>query len=527
MRLTKMFFFVLLLCAAWEGRTATYEPSSLVPPGPDREFRGVWVSSVGEDSWLAQAGPSTAAQKAYLVTIMDMAVHLKLNAVIFHVRPACDALYASRLEPWSENLTGTMGKAPRPYYDPLAFAIEEAHKRGLELHAWFNPYRALHFTSRSTIPTNHITRARPQLVRRYGNYVCLDPGERQVQDHTVNVVMDVVNRYDVDGVQFDDYFYPDRTAADGDFPDSASWKRFGASTGLTRDDWRRENVNTLIQRVYSTIKAAKPWVKFGVSPAGIWRPGFPESVRGRDAYTAIYADSRKWLMNGWLDYFAPQLYWTIQAQEQSFPVLLAWWSEQNVKRRHLWPGLAAYNAPRWSAEEIPEQIQIVRNQSSVPGYILFNATSLINNAGLAGALKQTVNSAPALVPSSPWLGIPPARPALTAGTNQGWPALLRATWQVPGGDGLRHWVLQTRLNGEWTTQILPPNKTSQIFQGSAPEAIAVSAVDRAGNMSPAAVVALVQPRPAAGPTTSPAEPSPPTAPKRPLRKLSSPKNGGK
>ena len=186
----------------------TYEASNVVPPKPNREFRAAWVASVSNIDWPSQPGLSTAQQKAELLAILNRAVQLKLNAIILQVRPVCDALYASQLEPWSEYLTGQMGKPPSPYYDPLQFAIEEAHKRGLELHAWFNPYRARQPSAKSPVSANHISRTRPQLVSQYGKYLWLDPGEKAVQDHSLNVVMDVVKRYDIDGVHFDDYFYP-------------------------------------------------------------------------------------------------------------------------------------------------------------------------------------------------------------------------------------------------------------------------------------------------------------------------------
>src|ERR1022692_3942920 len=237
---------------------ATYEPSGIVPPAPVREFRAAWVATVANIDWPSRKTLSTQEQKAELLAILDRAAQLKLNAIIFQVRPACDALYASRIEPWSEYLTGTMGKAPEPFYDPLTFAVEEAHKRGLELHAWFNPYRARLRAANSPVAANHISRTRPQLVREYGEFLWLDPGEREVQDYSLSVVMDVVKRYDVDGVHFDDYFYPykanDRAGKELDFPDGSSWQRFGARGKLNRDDWRRENVNMFIQRVYKSIK---------------------------------------------------------------------------------------------------------------------------------------------------------------------------------------------------------------------------------------------------------------------------------
>ena len=273
-----------VLASAFAAQAASYEPSRVIPPEPTREFRAAWVATVGNIDWPSQKTLSSQDQKAELLAILNRAAELKLNAIIFQVRPACDALYASRIEPWSEYLTGTMGKAPEPFYDPLTFAIEEAHKRGLELHAWFNPYRARLLAAKSPAASSHISKTKPQLVRHYGEYLWLDPGEKDVQDYSHSVVMDVVKRYDVDGIHFDDYFYPYKvrssSGGDLDFPDDASWQRYGARGKLSRDDWRRQNVNVFIERVYKSIKSAKPWVKFGVSPFGIWRPKYPPQIQG-------------------------------------------------------------------------------------------------------------------------------------------------------------------------------------------------------------------------------------------------------
>jgi len=314
--------FIGLLPAMSFAARETYRSTSVTPPPPAREFRGAWIATVANIDWPSKPGLGVAEQKAELIALLDRAAQLKLNAIIFQVRPACDAMYVSPLEPWSEYLTGAMGRAPQPFYDPLAFAIGEAHRRGLELHAWFNPFRALHPRARSPVAPNHISRTHPGWVRKYGDQLWLDPGEPAARDYVLSVVMDVVRRYDVDGVQFDDYFYPDpeKDTAGRElvFPDDATWRKFGLPGGfLSRDDWRRANVNQFIQRVYQSIKAVKPRVKFGVSPKGIWRPGYPQQIRGMDAYAKIYADSRKWLANGWLDYFSPELYWPIEPKEQS------------------------------------------------------------------------------------------------------------------------------------------------------------------------------------------------------------------
>src|SRR5436309_8529319 len=222
---------------------ATYESCSIAPPKPLREFRGAWVATVANIDWPSKPGLSTSEQKAELISILNRAAQLKLDAIIFQVWPACDALYASSIEPWSEYLTGIMGNAPEPFYDPLSFAVEEAHKRALELHAWFNPYRAHHNAAKSLISANHISKTRPQLVRQYGKFLWLDPGEKEVQDYSLSVMQDVVKRYDIDGVHIDDYFYPykepDAAGQDLDFPDDASWKRAGRGvphSSISRDD---------------------------------------------------------------------------------------------------------------------------------------------------------------------------------------------------------------------------------------------------------------------------------------------------
>jgi uncharacterized lipoprotein YddW (UPF0748 family) len=462
-----------------------YQPSAAIPPEVRREFRGVWVATVANIDWPSKPGLSTEEQKGQLIAILDRAVRLKLNAVILQVRPACDALYASGIEPWSEYLTGVMGKAPAPYYDPLAFAVEEAHKRGLELHAWFNPYRALLAGGKSPVAANHIMKVHPEFVKRYGRQVWLDPGQPGVREYSLSVVMDVVRRYDIDAVHFDDYFYPDKaeSGVDSDFPDEWSWREHGAAArreGRSREDWRRENVNGFIQRVYASIKQAKPWVKFGVSPRGIWRPGYPPQIKGTDAYTALYADSRKWLASGWLDYFAPQLYWPIESKEQSFGALLSWWERQNAKDRHLWPGLNVAKADQWRRGEIADQIGVVRGEAGATGYICYSANSLARNADVLTALQGSVNAQRALVPASPWLCTHrPGKPALfVSGFGTGDLQLLLG--KPSQREQTRWWLIQTRSEGEWKAELLPGRELVKRFGASRPDIIAVSRIDRSG-----------------------------------------------
>jgi uncharacterized lipoprotein YddW (UPF0748 family) len=273
------------------------------------------------------------------------------------------------------------------------------------------------------------------------------------------------------------------------FPDEASWKRFGAGGKLSRDDWRRENVNVFVQRVHKSIKSSKPWVKFGVSPFGIWRPGNPARVEGYDAFEKLYADSRKWLANGWLDYFAPQLYWSIDAPGQSFPVLLQWWKEQNSQGRHIWPGLNSSNARRWGPDEIVRQIKLTRKNTSSGGHVHWSLRrGVVDNSALGQALLRDVYNAPALVPSCPWIQSPtlPPKPKLTA---RPWRSGARASWSGSRTAKTVRWVLQTKVGSTWTTEILGGTQNSRLWK-TRPDIIAVAAVDRYGNLSAPCAVEL-------------------------------------
>jgi uncharacterized lipoprotein YddW (UPF0748 family) len=312
-----------------------------------------------------------------------------------------------------------MGRPPRPFYDPLEFAVEEAHRRGLQLHVWFNPYRVRLPGARGKVSPDHSSVTRRDIVRKYGEYLWFDPGEPAAVDHFIAVLTDVVSRYDIDGVHIDDYFYPyqvrDKSGKIEPFPDDASYDRaVQAGERLDRDDWRRQNVNGLVKRMYDEVKKLKPWVLVGISPFGIWRPGHPEGIVGLDQYSTLYADARKWQREGWLDYLTPQLYWPVDSKGQSYPRLLAWWAEQNVKHRHLWPGNftskvrrgpdVAESREAWSAEELIRQIDATRAEPGATGNVHFSMKALMQNYdGIADKLKNGPYSEPALVPESPWL----------------------------------------------------------------------------------------------------------------------------
>jgi len=487
-----IFTMVWLLPALLLAAETAYVPSPAVPPPPLREMRGAWLTTVANIDWPSKPGLPVAQQKAELMALLDHAVQLHLNAVFFQVRPVADAFYASPFEPWSEYITGIQGRIPQPFYDPLALAVAEAHKRGLELHAWFNPFRASHPDAKSPPAFNHVTRTHPEIVRRYGRQIWLDPGEPESRGRALNTVLDVVKRYDVDGIVFDDYFYPyPEKGGDGkivDFPDWASWKKYGLASGLSRDDWRRANINQFIQKVSQSIKATKPGVKFGVSPFGIWRPGVPAGINSKalDAYGRLYSDSRAWLASGWVDYLAPQLYWPIAQREESFPVLLQWWRQQNVMGRNVWAGLNDANVgTKFSTDEILRQIQTVRAQAGNGGEIHYHLRSLVENPVLAAAIRAQY-AQPALVPAMPWLdAVPPEKPRLTVtgGKNSA-----RACWENGGAKPVQWWLLQILGTGGWHTEILPSNQQARSFENFLPAAVSVRAVDRAGNLSAPAVL---------------------------------------
>jgi len=456
-------------------------------PPPAREFRAAWIATVANIDWPSKPGLPVAQQKAELISLLDRAVQLHLNAVFFQVRPVADAVYASPLEPWTEYLTGIQGKMPQPFYDPLTLAVAEAHRRGLEIHAWFNPFRAAHPESKSPPALNHVTRTHPEIIRHYGRQTWLDPGEPEAQTRALNAVLDVVKRYDVDGVVFDDYFYPypEKGWAGNvlDFPDDASWKRYGVPSGLSRDDWRRANVSRFIQKVSQSIKAEKPWVKFGISPFGIWRPGVPAGIspKSLDAYGKLYEDGRAWLANGWVDYLAPQLYWPIADYQHSFPALLQWWRAQNYKGRDVFAGLNDAAAGKtFSTDEIARQIQAVRTQTSNGGEVHYHLRSVTDNPALAAAVRAEY-AQPALVPAMPWIAAPPLlKPRLVVDVGN---ASAHVRWENAGPEPARNWLFQSRVNGNWTTQIFPGGQADFYFNSGSPDAISLRAVDRLGNLS--------------------------------------------
>lgn len=372
---------------------------TLLAAPPEREFRGAWVATVYNLDWPSKPGLPAAAQQAEMRRILDRAADLRLNAILLQVRPACDAIYESSREPWSAFLTGAQGRSPG--YDPLAFAITEAHRRGIELHAWFNPFRAATGT-KGPFAKNHVTQRHPEWIRRHGAQLWLDPGEPAAREYVLDVMLDLVRRYEVDGLHIDDYFYPyPLKPGDAIFADDASWARHGAKSGKSRADWRRDNINRFVEALYRGVKQTRPSAKVGISPFGIWRPGVPDTTEARlDAYAQLFADSRHWLQQGWCDYFTPQLYWSIDPRAQSFPVLLQWWRAQAPRGVPVWPGLASdrIGASR-PAGEIVRQIALARQGVATPGHIHWNMKALMQDrGGIVDLLKSGPYTERAKVP---------------------------------------------------------------------------------------------------------------------------------
>ena len=450
---------------------------------------------------------------------------------MLQVRTSADALYESTLEPWSEYLTGAQGRAPSPYYDPLKMWVDEAHKRGIELHAWFNPYRARHTQAMTPNAANHVANTLPHAVKSYGGFLWMDPGEAAASAQTLAVIMDVVKRYDIDGVHIDDYFYPypvpDPSAkskaaaqqaaqaaqlanaaqatgipapivAELPFPDDPAWQAYQRQGGkLARADWRRQNVDALVEKIYLSIKAEKRWVKFGISPFGLGKPDRrPAGITGFSQYDKLYADAERWFNLGWCDYFTPQLYWAIEQRAQSYPVLLDYWARENTQKRHLWPGhyTSRINdtATTWQPTEVMNQIRITQSRAnvddSVRGHVHFSMMALMQNRrGITDALKTQLYATPALVPASPWLGatLPPA-PAVDV-SPAGKDAL---KLQLRAGASVTQFALWARYGKDWQLQIVPrgAGETALVLgahpaTGSGVNAIVVSAVDRLGNES--------------------------------------------
>lgn len=374
------------------------------------EFRAAWIATVDNIDWPSKKGLPVDVQKQEFIRILDLHKQNGLNAIIMQIRPATDAFYPSPYEPWSEWLSGVQGKPPSPYYDPLQFMIDETHKRGMEFHAWCNPYRADFRIGKASIASAHITKIHPNWFLDYGDKKYFDPGNKEAQQFVVDVIKDITERYDVDAIHFDDYFYPYRITGK-EFPDSVSYRLYG--NGMKKEDWRRSNVDSIIFKLFTVIRQTKPHVQFGISPFGVWRnaskdPRGSNTTAGQTNYDDLYADILLWLQKGWIDYVAPQLYWEFGHRAAPYEVLIDWWSK-NTYGKNCYIGLGIYRAngrdTAWKDSTLlPRQIEMLRNTPNIQGMIFFSTKSFFNNPnGWNDSLRLNYFKEPALLPQLNWL----------------------------------------------------------------------------------------------------------------------------
>lgn len=378
---------------------------------PKREMRAAWIATVENIDWPSSPNLTTEQQKAEMITLLDAVSAYNLNTIVFQIRPDADALYYSELEPWSEWLTGKQGNAPNPYYDPLQFTIEEARKRGIDVHVWLNPYRAIQNIDKCKPAPNHVSNTHPEWMLTYGKKKYFDPGIPEVRNHVAKVVSDIVSRYDIDAIHFDDYFYPYKIAGE-EFPDEKSFKKYGAAF-QNKDDWRRNNVDLIIQQLHDCIKGIKPSVEFGISPFGVWRnkkndPNGSDTRAGVANYDDLYADILKWQKEKWIDYVTPQLYWHIGKEVADYAILAKWWAEHSYGCK-IYIGQAIYlidpasKDQSWrSSDEIIRQISLNRSIPNIQGSMLYSAKFLKKDPmSLKENLLQQHFTFPALTPENP------------------------------------------------------------------------------------------------------------------------------
>lgn len=359
--------------------------ATLIAQNPVKEFRGVWVATVDNIDWPSRGNFDSDSQKAEFIKLLDMHQQNGMNAMIVQIRPCTDAFYPSQYEPWSAWLTGVQGQPPTPYYDPLQFMIDETHKRNMVFHAWINPYRA-EFTIKDDLTSaTHITKLHPEWFVTYGDKRYFDPGSPQAQQYVVDIVTDVVKRYDIDAIHFDDYFYP-YPLEGKKFPDDSTYKLY--SKGMKREDWRRSNTDSIIAHLYSAIKKENNNCAFGISPFGVWRNADKDAINGSKTngslsnYDNLYADILLWLKNGWIDYVAPQLYWEFNHRQAPFNTLLDWWSKHTYGKQ-CYIGLGIYKAgsnAAWRDKKLlPHQIEAVRKTPNIQGMAFFSSKSFEDN----------------------------------------------------------------------------------------------------------------------------------------------------
>jgi uncharacterized lipoprotein YddW (UPF0748 family) len=446
---------------------------------PKRELRGVWIATVDNIDWPRRGDYNPISQKKHFLDILDAHQRTGINAVFVQVRDAADAYYSRGNEPWSEWLTGRQGRAPEPFYDPLDFMIEEAHARRMECHAWLNLNRAVFNKLARSVAPDHISRRRPDWLLTYGDLTLFDMGRPDVRDYITGVVTNLVRQYDLDGIHFDDYFYP-YVIAGQTLRDGHTFRQY--PNGYKKlDDWRRNNCDLLIRQIADSIRAVNPRVKFGISPFGVWRnrgedPDGSETRGGTTSFRDLYADTRRWIREGWIDYIAPQVYFDRGHRQVPYGPLVDWWA-RNSYGRHLYVGQGAYRMggkeKSWqSRSELPEQLRFNRARPAVQGSLYFSSRSLTENyGGFQDSLRRDFYRLPALVPPMTWKdSIPPGRPTAIRATREEEDVVLSWVPPVPAPDGesARYFVLYRFAPGtepDWEAAeairaILPADQTT-------------------------------------------------------------------
>lgn len=452
--------------------------------GAKREFRGAWLHTVFQSQYHTM---TTAQNKAAIISRLDSLKAAGINAVIFQVRPQADAFYASKIEPWSRYLTDG-GKAPVPFWDPLAFIIDEAHQRGMELHAWLNPYR-ITAGAKQVPERGHIALKHPERTIRYDGKLYFDPALPQNRQYIASVVDDIVARYDIDGIHFDDYFYP-YPVKGKPFPDDASYSKYGG--GMARDDWRRHNVDLLIEDISARIHHVKPWVRFGVSPFGIWRNKTTDprgsDTNGLENYDGLYADVLLWEERGWVDYLMPQLYWEIDHKAASYATLLGWWQGAAGSHRHLYIGQDVKRTV--DKTELHRKLAMAGQSKNIQGHCWWPGYEITRNAGgVADSLATKYHRCRALPPQYPWLyrGQPAAVENLCVkGRRISWP---KAAAAATAGDVVRHAIYRFDSiddiadSGDLPDEALFDITGLDYFDALAPGCYIITAIDRTNNES--------------------------------------------
>ena len=489
----------VLALAALLSACASKNPDNYEGSSAKREFRGAWIQCVNGQF----QGRGTAGMQQELIRQLDELEKDGVNAIIFQVRPECDALYQSKLEPWSRFLTGVQGQAPSPYWDPLEWMIKQCHQRGMELHAWLNPYRAS--TKGTTVFANsHICVTHPERVFKYDGLQILNPGLAVNRDYICQVVEDIVRRYDVDGIHIDDYFYP-YPAAGQQIPDD---KEFAANNNGFRDkgDWRRDNVNMFIKQMGESIKKVKPWVKFGVSPFGIYRnkksaPNLGSETSGLQNYDDLYADVLMWVNNGWIDYCVPQIYWEIGHKAADYQTLIKWW-DKHAAKRHLYIGEDVERTVKFpdlknkNINQMPAKYKLHSQMRNVKGTVLWYSKAVADNVGNYGTvLRKSYWKNPALPPRMPFIdGTSPKKPSSLRDewSEKGY----WLTWKTPGArkwsDEVTRYVVYRFAAGERVdvgnpSKIVAITHDTQIqlpyVNGKTPYTYVVTSLDRMSNES--------------------------------------------